>query len=291
MVCHRDQSQVHQSSLRIRNHVTNILWRFNVAYHSYADDTQLYLSYDPKVPGDVDAAQRRLTNCIAEVKDWMLANKLRLNDTKTEFFLISSPRQINSVLRVNLKIGGSVIAPSSSIKNLGVTFDPHLKMDLQVASICRTVNFHLRNISRIRRFIDHDTCAHAIRSLVLSRLDYGNLGGLSRSNIQRLQKLQNRAARLIFCVSRHTSAVPLLRELHWLPVQNSLGPTYLSDLLSSYGCAREGLRSSRDTTRLAVPVTHVSFVMVLFLSQAQSFGMISPFLFAMPVVCNLSKRI
>ena len=119
MVCHRDQSQVHPSSLRIQNQslISNTLWRFNVVYHIYVVyHTQLYVSYDPRVPGDVDAAQRRLTNCIAEVKDWMLANKLRLNDTKTEFFLISSPRQINSVLRVNLRIGGSVIAPSSSIR-------------------------------------------------------------------------------------------------------------------------------------------------------------------------------
>ena len=171
---------------------------------------------------------------------------------------------------VSLKIGGSEIEPSKSIKNLGITFDPHLKMNLQVNSVCRTVNFHLRNIARIRRFIDQNTCAHAVRSLVLSRLDYGNslLGGISRCNVKRLQVLQNRAARLVFCVNRRTSAAPLLRELHWLPVQqriefkillhvykcvNSLGPSYLSDTVSLYDCARVGLRSSEDTTRLTIP--------------------------------------
>ena len=82
------------------------------------------MSYDPKVPGDFEAAQRRLTDCIAEIKVWMLCNKLRLNDTKTEFFLISSPRQLNLVAGVKLKIGGSEIDPSGTIKNLGVTFDP-----------------------------------------------------------------------------------------------------------------------------------------------------------------------
>ena len=164
-----------------------------------------------------------------------------------------------------------MIDPSPSIKNLGVIFDPHLKMDLHVNSICRAINFHLRNISRIRRFIDKDTCAHAVRSLILSRLDYGNslLAGTSQYNVQRLQKLQNRAARLVFRASKRTSAAPLLRDLHWLPVQqriefkillhvynsvNRLGPMYLSDVMSQYACAREGLRSSRDTTRLSVPV-------------------------------------
>ena len=145
---------------------------------------------------------------------------------------------------------------------IGVTFDPFFKMDQQASSICRIVNFHLRNISRIRRFIDHDTCAHAVRSLVLSCLDYGNslLGSIFQHNVQRLQKLQNRAARLVFCADKRTSAAPLLRDLHWLPVQqrinfkillhvyncvNELGPTYLSDILTSYACGRGGLRSSK----------------------------------------------
>ena len=146
-------------------------------------------------------------------------------------------------------------------------------MDFQVNSLCRTVKFHLRNFARIRRFIDQDTCAHAVRSLVLSRLDYGNslLGGISSSSVKRLQKLQNRAARLIFGVNRRTSAGPLLRELHCLPVQqrinfkillhvyncvNSLGPSYLSNAVPHYHCARGGLRSSKDTTRLAVHINN-----------------------------------
>ena len=92
--------------------------------------------------------------CIPEIKVWMLYNKLRLNDTKTEFFLIFSPRQLNLVAGIKLKISGSEIDPSGTIKNLGVTFDPYIKMDFQVNSLCRTVNFHLRNIARsICRFI------------------------------------------------------------------------------------------------------------------------------------------
>ena len=219
------------------------------------------MSYDPRVPGDVDAAQRRLTNCIAEVKDWMLANKLRLNDTKTEFFLISSPGQINSVLRVNLRIGGSVIAPSSSIKNLGVTFDPHLKMDLQVASICRTVNFHLRNISRIRRFIDQDTCAHMWFDL------WSFLGWITATLCLVVRRALTfsvcKSFKIVLCalfsvsvdalVLRHYCAsfigcrsvqqrIDFKISVHVYNCVNSLGPTYLSDLVSSYGCAREGLR-------------------------------------------------
>ena len=143
-------------------------------------------------------------------------------------------------------------------------------MEQYVPALCRSNNFHLRNLWRIRRFIDSATCAHAVRSLILSRLDYGNslLGGLSRANIQRLQRLQNRAARLIFQADRRTSAAPLMRELHWLPVQERIyfkillhvynclqgsSPVYLQDLVHLYTPGHAGLRSSRGTTRLAIP--------------------------------------
>jgi hypothetical protein len=142
----------------------------------------------------------------------MLANKLKLNDSKTELFLLASSRHANTVSNLDLKIGGSVITPSNSIKNLGIIFDNNLTMKDHVSSLCRSVNFHLRNLNRIRRFIDKSTCAHAVRSLILSRLDYGNslLGGVSVSDVQRLQKLQNRAARLIYQVSKRTSASPFI---------------------------------------------------------------------------------
>ena len=167
-----------------------------------------------------------------------------------------------------------MISPSDTVKNLGIIFDDSLSMKSHVSSLCRSINFHLRNLSRIRPFIDRSTCAHAVRSLILSRLDYGNslLGGLSATDTQRLQKLQNCAACFIYQVWR-TSATPLIRELHWLPVQqriefkvlvhvyncvNGSSPIYLQDLLSFYNSGRQGLRSSKDLTRLAIPVTKIS---------------------------------
>ena len=235
----------------------------------------MYASFSPKSGEDIAAAKLRMTQCIAEIRSWMLANKLKLNDSKTELFLIASSKHANSVsyLDHKLEIGGSVISPSDTVKNLGIISDDSLSMKSHVSSLCRSINFHLRNLSRIRPFIDRCTCAHAVRSLILSRLDYGNslLGGLSATDTQRLQKLQNRAACLIYQVSRRTSVpTPLIRELHWLPVQqriefkvlvhvyncvNGSSPIYLQDLLSFYNSGHQGLRSSKDLTRLAIPVT------------------------------------
>ena len=82
----------------------------------------------------------------------------------------------------------------------------------------------LWNLSRIRRFIDHDGASNAMRALVLSKLDYANalLAGCKCKDIVRLQRLQNRAARIVFRVSRHHSSYPLLKILHWLPIDNRI---------------------------------------------------------------------
>ena len=145
-------------------------------------------------------------------------------------------------------------------------------MKLHVSALCRSINFHLRYLCKIRRFIDSTICVHAARSLILSQLDYGNslLGGLSKFDLLRLQRLQNHAARLIFLADKCASATPFIRELHWLPVQQRIdfkilvhvynclhetSPRYLQDLVCLHilkHVKRAGLRSSVDTTRLEI---------------------------------------
>ena len=91
-----------------------------------------------------------------------------------------------------------------------------MTMASHITNVSRTITFHLRNISRIRRFIDKDTCHHAVGSLILSRLDYCNglLSSLPKSYTLRLQRLQNWAARLVFTINRRHESAPLLKSLH-----------------------------------------------------------------------------
>ena len=78
----------------------------------------------------------------------MLANKLKLNESKTELSLISSPRHVEIVsqLYMDLKIGGSVHTLSSSMKILGIAFDILLTIEQHVTALCRNINFHIRNL-------------------------------------------------------------------------------------------------------------------------------------------------
>ena len=126
----------------------------------------------------------------------------------------------------------------------------------------------LRRIGKIRSFLSTDAANKLAVSLILSKLDYCNslLAGLPDNKLNKLQRIQNHAARLVLRTSRHASPTAPLRTLHWLPVkariqykiaylcfqciyQNST-PPYISDLLRPY-CPRT-LRSL-DTSLLTVP--------------------------------------
>ena len=96
---------------------------------------------------------------------------------------------------------------------IGVIFDSTMSMSSHISSISRSLNYH---IGRIRCYIDEDTYNHALRSLVIYRIDYCNslLYGLSAKDMHKLQKVQNKAARLVFQANRREHTTPLLRELH-----------------------------------------------------------------------------
>ena len=138
----------------------------------------------------------------------------------TEFFIAASPHNMNRLSDINFQIGSEVITPSPTIKNLGITIDSAMTMSDHVTSLCKSVNFLLWNLARIRRFIDHNAASNAMWELILSKLDYGNalLSSCKNKDVARLQRLQNRAARIVFQVQRRHSSSPLLASLHWLPI-------------------------------------------------------------------------
>ena len=102
-------------------------------FHFYADDSQIYFSFDSNTPELVTAS--RLEACVKDVSDWMSANKSKLNSDKTELLLIASqfcPKpQLSS-----LNVCADQISPSVLVRNVGVVFDSHMKFEGQVFSIC-----------------------------------------------------------------------------------------------------------------------------------------------------------
>ena len=240
-------------------------------FHFYADDSQIYFSFDSNTPGLVTAS--RLEACVKDVSDWMSANKLKLNSDKTELLIIASQFGPKPHLS-SLNVCGDQISPSLSARNVGVVFDSHMKFERQVSSICKVSFFHIRNISPIRKYLSEENTKILFHAFVTCRLDNGNalLYGLPKYLIAKLQSVLNCAARLTLCKQKYDHATPLLIHLHWLPVSqriifkilllkfkalNGLAPIYITELLDRYVPQRPLRSSSRGL--LKVPRSNTKY--------------------------------
>ena len=162
-----------------------IIQKHQLQYHIYADDTQIYVSFNVNEP---QSAIHKLEKCIFEIRSWMIKHKLKLNDDKTEFITISSPHNSKEINGLKIKIGDETIISSQSVRNLGVVVDSIFNMEDHITAVCKSCHFHLRNIGAIRRYLNHETAAQIIHAFVTSKLDYCNslLIGLPKNSLNRL---------------------------------------------------------------------------------------------------------
>ena len=74
--------------------------------HLYADDTQLYLPFQPDQSKE---AMKRLNACVEDIRQWMENNFLKLNDTKTEFIIFGTPKDVGKVVERTVDVGDAII--------------------------------------------------------------------------------------------------------------------------------------------------------------------------------------
>ena len=248
--------------------LSNVICKSGHSYHFFADDSQLHNS---SIPSDFLALVHSFKDCIEDIAEWMSDHKLKMNDDKTELIAIGTKSMINQVT-LNLtpvSISGYDIPFSQSARDLGVFIDETLSMDVHIKYLCRILFCQLRRLGKIRPFLSTDAANKLAVSFILTRLDYCNslLAGLPDNKLNKLQRIQNHAARIVLHKPMHASATSMLKTLHWLPVKariqykiaclcfqclcHNTMPSYLSDILYPYLPPRT-LRSL-DTSLLIIP--------------------------------------
>ena len=140
---------------------------------------------------------------------------LKMNHDKTELIAIGTKPKISQVI-LNLtpvSICGHNIPLSQSVRNLGVFVDETLSMDVLNKHLCRIPFCQLLRLGKIRPFLSTDAANKLAVSFVLTRLDYCNslLAGLPDNKLNKLQRIQNHAARIVLRRPMHVSATSLLR--------------------------------------------------------------------------------
>ena len=214
------------------------------------------------------------------IYSWLAAsaNQLSINMTKTEFMLIASRQKLQSLSSDPpvLEMNGERISQVHSSKSLGVIIDEHLSWNTHIDNLAKKVGSALGAIKRIRNCIPHKTLLSIYQGLVQTHFDYcsvvwGNCGSTLKS---KLQKLQNRASRIVTFSSFDADAQKLRNQLGWHDLEtqraifkaqmvykslNHLTPSYLSsrfihrsDISSAYN-----LRNSEN--KLAIPLPRTNY--------------------------------
>ena len=107
----------------------------------YADDTQLYNSVDPS---DFDGLIQHMENCVEDVKTWMVTNRLKMNEEKTEVLFFDPKRKCNTKNRSFVMIENEKVHFTDKAKNLGVYyFDSMLSMKCHINNLCKTLYYEL----------------------------------------------------------------------------------------------------------------------------------------------------
>ena len=246
--------------------IGHIVNSWGVNHQQYADDTQLF------VPLQTVHSISVLENCLTDLHNWFCLNGLALNPNKSETINFSTSQRARFSEHVaGVNVAGTTVSTSQSITTLGVELDNRLTFTPHVKSLVKSCNFHMRALRHIRPALTDDMAKSIATSLVSSRLDYCNslLYGCSKTNIDKLQRVQNSLARVVTnCRTYTTSSSQLLHNLHWLPVKHRIDfkiatlsykilaqhqPTYLCNIVHLYNPPRT-LRSSSlyqlDTPRV-----------------------------------------
>ena len=179
----------------------------------YADDT--HLTY---AGSNLENVQFCLNEDLANVFNWLQANKLTLNMTKTEFMLIGSRQRLNTLTASpTIRMTNTQVSQVTATKSLGVIIDDKLDWHSHIEKLTKKIASGIGALKRIRYLIPASTLHLIYQALVKPLFDYCDIvwGNCGKTLRDKLQKLQNRAARVLTFSNYYADATELLEFLGW----------------------------------------------------------------------------
>ena len=228
--------------------IPQIAAKHNISIHSYADDGQLYLGFEPSK--DYTISMNRLKACIDDIEHWMKSNFLKLNVDKTSVLFIGRPQDHAIYENMCIKIGIKwyYASPDESIKSLGAYLNGTMSMNTMVSQCTKSCFCNLKKLGRIKYILDINERMLVIKSFILTKLDYCNLllSNVPRTCIQPLERVLNTGIRYIYNLKKRDHISPYYKSAHILPIPyrimykscvmvykiiNGLAPDYMNDLI------------------------------------------------------------
>lgn len=185
----------------------------------YADDTSLTCTADNLIN-----LESQLNTELKHVKAWLSANKLTLNVAKTEFMLITTRQKLPFLdnHEIRIQIDNTPLERVKHTKALGVILHENLSWEKHVDSVRKKVAAGIGLLRRIRDFTSFDILIKIYKALIEPHFDYACTvwDDLDATLALKLQRLQNRAARIITRSDYEVRSADILKNLGWETLQN-----------------------------------------------------------------------
>jgi hypothetical protein len=209
----------------------------------YADDSTLY-----KSGTCVNDIQNTLQTNLEVIDYWCNKNNMALHPSKTKCMLIGSKNKLRKASNLKITINNTEIENVQSQKVLGVFINNDLTWNTHILHVCSKLNSKLALLKRVSSFLTLDMKKLFYNAYIMPQFDYCSTIWVKEKGkeINKLLKIQKRAARIILHQSIKTASAPLFKELQWLTFNhryiynlavliykalNDLTPSYVKELL------------------------------------------------------------
>ena len=207
--------------------------KFSTVHH-FADDTNLL--YTNK---SIKKINMHVNHDLQLLCQWLRANKLSLNADKTELVIFRS--KTNKITKkLNFRISGQKIHPTTHLKYLGVYMDEYLNWDFQSTQIILKLQRANCMLSKVRHFVPINILLSIYHAIFSSHMYYGcQIWAQGTSQfITRIKNLQNKAMRLISFKPYTFETSPLYKKHKILKFQDQI---YLLNILFTYEYLNDSL--------------------------------------------------
>ena len=169
----------------------------------------------------VKRRNKQVNQDLKNLRNWLNANKIFLNVSKTKFVLFKSLGKLTNV-PLKLKLNGKRLYPTNSVKYL-INIDEKLNWKQQISNIAIKLNKANGVSSKLRHFIDRTTLKSIYHAIFEPHLYYSSLVWTQISNsVKRLFVLQKKFLWIIYFLNNNAHASPLFRELNILKLPDGI---------------------------------------------------------------------
>ena len=161
--------------------------------HHFADDTNLLL-----INKSLKQLQKHMNIDLKILQNWLKANKISLNASKTELILFHHHnKKINYNLKI--KIDGKILYPSDYVKYLGILMDSSLNWRFQSNALAIKLSRANGMLSKVRHYVPLNTLRMIYFGIFHSIMSYGSQiwGQFFNLSVKRISNLQNKSMRII----------------------------------------------------------------------------------------------